>query len=139
MEEGEQPDLLPFYHKAGNSPFFPPRRSLQNNTFFIPKSVNISLPALMNLFNLFFFGGTLCCQSIVFRFDSGSKLWTLLSSLGQSATGSCHFQYRVSVKIICDYFICLLRACQHSRQPKNTDLGKGKLFHKYHYTGFIDG
>jgi len=42
-------------------------------------------------------------------------------------------------EISCDYFICLLRACQHSRQPKNTDLGKGKLFDKCHYTGFIDG
>ena len=107
--------------------------------FFIPESVNVSLPALMNLFNLFFLGDTLWCHSIGFRLDSGSKWWTLPSSLGQSATGSCHLQYRVSVKISCDYFICLLRACQHSRQPKNTDLGKGKLFHKYHYTGFIDG
>jgi len=111
----------------------------KNNIFFIPKSVNMSLPAHMALFKLRILEDTVWCHSIGFRLDSGSKCWTLFSSPGQSATWSCHLQYRISVKISCDFFICVLRACQHSRQPKNTFFGTGRLFVKYHYTGFTDG
>lgn len=98
----------------------------KDNIFFIPKSVNMSLPGHMTLFKLLLLGDTVWYHSIGFRLDSGSKWCTLLSSPGQSAAGSRHLQYRISVKISCDFFICSSCACQHSRQPKNTDLGKAR-------------
>jgi hypothetical protein len=55
----------------------------------------------------------------------------------------CDRELSPPVKHLCENqfrFLYLSFACMSElEEPKDTDLGTGKFFDKYHYTGFTDG
>jgi hypothetical protein len=136
VDEGEQPDLLSFYHKARNPPLFRCQELYKNNIFFIAKSVNMSFPTHMTLFNLFFLGESINrffswtpVQNGGLCFRSRDNLWQ------EVVTSSNEFVWKwISISLFVFYV-----HVSHSRQSKNTGLGKRKLINKYHYTGFTFG